>query len=100
MRGRFDQIWKILVFEGSDCTRVADAASGAHHLHVADFGAALVAEAILMGDRAFADMGDDLHIGGRMVAGKPVFGAISSSFHTVRSRGPYCPGSWLPEKEK
>ena len=37
--------------------------AGAHHLHVAGFGAALVAEAVLMGDRAFADIGDDLHVG-------------------------------------
>jgi len=39
------------------------AGSGAHHLHVAGFGAPLVAETVLMGDRAFADIGDDFHVG-------------------------------------
>src|ERR1700730_16584416 len=42
---------------------MADAASRAHHLHVAGFGAALVAERVLVRDRAFADIGDDLHVG-------------------------------------
>ncbi|MGY4598747.1 hypothetical protein ACVWXL_006493 [Bradyrhizobium sp. GM22.5] len=42
---------------------VADAAAGAHHLHVARFGAAFVAEAVLMGDRALAHIGDDFHVG-------------------------------------
>ena len=37
--------------------------SGAHHLHVAGLGAALVAERVLVRDRAFADIGDDLHVG-------------------------------------
>ena len=45
---------------------VADAGAGAHHLHVAGFGAALVAQAVLVGDRAFADIGDDLHVGVRV----------------------------------
>ena len=39
-----------------------DAGTGAHHLHVAGLGAALVAQAVLVGDRAFADIGDDLHV--------------------------------------
>ena len=39
------------------------AGAGAHHLHVARFGAALVAETVLVSDRAFADIGDDLHVG-------------------------------------
>ena len=45
---------------------MADAGAGAHHLDVAGLGAALVAEAVLMGDRALSDIGDDLHIGMRM----------------------------------
>ena len=39
---------------------------GAHHLHVAGLGAALVAEAVLVGDRALAHVGDDLHVGVRV----------------------------------
>jgi hypothetical protein len=39
------------------------AGPGAHHLHVAGFGAALVAKAVLMGDCAFANIGDDFHVG-------------------------------------
>ena len=42
--------------------RMDDAGTGAHHLHVAGLGAALVAQAVLVGDRAFADIGDDLHV--------------------------------------
>src|SRR6185437_10576583 len=42
---------------------VADAAASAHHLHVARFGSALVAETVLMRDRALADIGDDFHVG-------------------------------------
>src|SRR3546814_4420273 len=42
--------------------RVADAAARAHHLHVARLRAALVAQAVLTGDRAGADIGDDLHV--------------------------------------
>ena len=42
---------------------VTDTGAGAHHLNVARFGAALVAEAVLMGDRALADIGDDFHVG-------------------------------------
>jgi hypothetical protein len=45
---------------------VPDPGAGAHHLHVAGFGPALVAEAVLVGDRALPDIGDDLHIGMRM----------------------------------
>src|SRR6516162_1065183 len=43
--------------------RMTDAGSGAHHLHVTGFGAAFVAEAVLMGDRTLADIGNDLHVG-------------------------------------
>ena len=43
-----------------------DARAGADHLHVARLGAAAVAEAVLVGDRAFADIGHDLHVGVRM----------------------------------
>ncbi|MOA05482.1 hypothetical protein D3C78_1250830 [compost metagenome] len=43
-----------------------DAAAGAHHLYVAGFGAALVAQAVLVGDRALADVGDDFHLAVRM----------------------------------
>ena len=40
--------------------------AGAHHLHVAGFGAPLIAEAVLMGDRPLPHISDDLHIGMRM----------------------------------
>lgn len=43
-----------------------DAGTGAHHLHVAGLGAALVAQAVLVGDRAFADIGNDLHVAVRV----------------------------------
>jgi hypothetical protein len=55
--GRF---WSVEVYSESN------AASGAHHLHVARFGTALVAERVLMRDRAFANIGDDLHVGVRV----------------------------------
>src|SRR5262249_38227490 len=42
---------------------MTDAGSGTHYLHVPGLGAALVAEAVLMGDRTLADIGDDLHVG-------------------------------------
>ena len=45
---------------------VHDAGAGVHHLHVARLGAALVAEVVAMGDRALADIGDDLHVAVRM----------------------------------
>src|SRR5689334_10490202 len=45
---------------------MADAGARAHDLHVARFGPALVAEAVLMRDRAFADVGDDFHVRVRM----------------------------------
>ena len=45
---------------------VGDAGPGAHHLHVAGAGAALVAHRILVGDRAGADVGDDFHVAVRM----------------------------------
>ena len=43
-----------------------DAGAGAHHLDVAGRGAALVAHRILVGDRARADIGDNLHVAVRM----------------------------------
>ena len=43
--------------------RVANAGAGAHHLHVARLGASLMAEAVLMRDRALPHIGDDLHVG-------------------------------------
>lgn len=46
--------------------RMDDAGTGAHHLHVAGLGAALVAQAVLVGDRAFADIGNDLHVAVRV----------------------------------
>jgi hypothetical protein len=45
---------------------VADAAARAHHLHVARFRAALVAETVLVRDRAIAHIGDDFHVRVRM----------------------------------
>src|SRR5690606_7013843 len=45
---------------------VADAGARAHHLHVAGHGAALVAQAVLVGDRPLAHVGDDLHVGVRV----------------------------------
>src|SRR4029077_12903811 len=42
---------------------VTYAGASAHHLHIARFGTALVAKTVLMGDRAFADIGDDFHVG-------------------------------------
>ena len=43
-----------------------DAGSGMHHLHVPGFGPSLIAQIVAMGDRAFADIGDDLHLPVRM----------------------------------
>ena len=57
------QIWKSVVVSGSRFIRVADPGAGAHHLHVASFGAPLVAEAVRMGYGALAHIGDDLHVG-------------------------------------
>jgi hypothetical protein len=45
---------------------VPNARSGTHHLHIAGLGSALVAEAVFVSDGAFADVGDDLHVGVRM----------------------------------
>src|SRR5690606_26181766 len=42
---------------------VSDACASRHDLNVTGFGAALIAKAVLMGDRAFADIGDDFHVG-------------------------------------
>ncbi len=46
--------------------RMLDSRARTHHLHVAGFGAAFVAQAVAMGDRAFADIGDDFHVAMRM----------------------------------
>src|SRR5262249_38319463 len=43
--------------------RMADAGAGTHHLDVARFSAAAVALVVFVGDRALADIGDDLHVG-------------------------------------
>src|SRR5262245_32847828 len=45
---------------------VANAGPCAHYLNVARLGAAFIAEAVLMRDRARADIGDDLHVGMRV----------------------------------
>src|SRR3546814_7987268 len=50
----------------SDLFRMANAGSGRHHLHVARLRPALVAEAVLMADRAFTNIGDDFHVAVRM----------------------------------
>src|SRR5690606_8576103 len=41
---------------------VEDAGPGAHHLHVSGQGAAVIAEAVLVGDGAAAHVGDDFHV--------------------------------------
>jgi hypothetical protein len=38
------------------------AGAGAHHLDVAGCSAPGIAKAVLVSDRAFADVGDDLHV--------------------------------------
>src|SRR5690606_11715155 len=45
---------------------VSDTGTGAHHLHVAGLGTALVAQVVLMADGPFAYVGDDLHVAMRM----------------------------------
>ena len=45
---------------------MADAAAGAHHLHITGHGTALVAQVVLMRDGAFAHIGDDFHVGMRV----------------------------------
>ena len=45
---------------------VHHAGAGAHDLHVAGLGAALVAHVVAVGDRALADIGDDLHVAVRV----------------------------------
>jgi hypothetical protein len=45
---------------------MANAGARAHHLYVAGLRAALIPEAVLMADGAFAHISDDLHIGVRM----------------------------------
>ena len=47
---------------------MAHTGSGAHHLNVARAGAAGIAEAILVRDRALPDIGNDFHIVVRMFA--------------------------------
>src|SRR3546814_13991078 len=46
--------------------RRANAGSGRHYLHVARLRPSLVAEAVLMADRAFTNIGDDFHVAVRM----------------------------------
>ena len=71
--------WRLAAFVGDDpdledargarlhvVLGVGDAAARTHHLHVAGLGAALVAEAVAVGDRALAHVGDDLHVRVRM----------------------------------
>ena len=43
-----------------------DPGAGGHDLHVAGFGATLVAEVVLMGDCPLAHVGDDLHVAVRV----------------------------------
>jgi len=43
-----------------------DARPGAHHLHIARLGTALVAEVVLVRDGPLADIGDDFHVGVRV----------------------------------
>ena len=45
---------------------VLNASAGAHHLHVAGHGAALVAEIVAVADGAAAHVGDDFHVAVRM----------------------------------
>ena len=67
------QIWNSVVGMVPVVLGVANAGPRAHHLDVARLGAALVAEAVVMRDRARADIGDDLHVGMR-VRGKARIG--------------------------
>jgi hypothetical protein len=46
--------------------RMLDAGSSAHHLHVPGFGTSAIAEAVLVGDRALPDIGNDFHVGVRV----------------------------------
>ena len=41
---------------------MGDAGACAHHLHIAGRRAAFVAQVVLVGDGAFAHIGDDLHV--------------------------------------
>src|SRR5207247_944867 len=66
-------------------TPLISTAPAAHHLHVARFSSALVAETVLMGDRAFADMGDDFHIGMRMGGKAGVWGDLVVVPHPQRA---------------
>ena len=95
------QIWKILVLVGSQIVLgVADAGAGAHHLHVARLGAALVAKDVLMGDRAFADIGDDFHVGVGMGGKAGVRRDLVVVPHPQASHGPYGRGRNSCAKEK
>ena len=88
------QIWKILRLGRLQIVfGVTHAAAGAHHLHVARFGAALVAEAVLMGDRAFANIGDDFHVGVGMGGKAGVRRDLVVVPHPQASRGRDWPGS-------
>jgi hypothetical protein len=78
---------------------VADAGARTHHLNVARFRAALVAKAVLVGDRAFAHEGDDLDVLVWM-KGKPLCGAMLSSFHTFKAPMGACSGLPTPAKAK
>ncbi len=60
---------------------MANTRAGAPYLDVAAGGVPLVAQAVLIGDRADADIGDDFRVG--MGCGRKLdWAAISSSFHT------------------
>ncbi len=91
--GRLQQIWNSVVFSSS---RLYSAwrtpVPGAHHLDVAGRGAAFVAQRVLVGDGAGADIGDDLHVACGC-GGKPDLGAIWSSFHTRIGPQPMLSGS-------
>lgn len=39
-----------------------DAGACTHYLHITRFGTAFVTQAVLVGDRAFTDIGDDFHV--------------------------------------
>lgn len=60
---------------------MADARSGAHHLHIAGLRAALVAETVLVADGTKTYAGDDRHVAVGC-SGKPLLAAIPSSLQT------------------
>src|SRR3990167_2431455 len=55
---------------------VLNASAGAHHLHVAGHGAALVAEIVAVADGAAAHVGDDFHVAVRMGRGAAAGGDL------------------------